>query len=181
VSDQIYALGDKTPVISKDAFIAPNAVIIGDAHIAAHANIWFNCVLRADTNRIVIGERSNIQDGVIIHVNEGDDMACLIGADCSVGHGAIIHAARLEDRAFVGMGAIVLDRAVIESGGMLAAGAVLSPGKILKTGELWAGTPAKFLRLLTDAERVFFAKTAPGYVRNGQIFAAGLQRPGRHA
>ena len=104
-----------------DAFIAPTAAVIGDVHIGAQSGIWFHCVLRGDTNFIRIGARTNIQDGTIIHVNAGN-YPTLIGDDVTVGHAAIIHACTLHDRAFVGMGATVLDGAVIEEGGMLAAG-----------------------------------------------------------
>jgi carbonic anhydrase/acetyltransferase-like protein (isoleucine patch superfamily) len=149
--------------------------VIGNVAIGPRSSIWFNCVLRGDTNVIRIGARSNIQDGSILHVNAGEGMECLIGDDVTVGHMAIIHAARLEDRAFVGMAAVVLDRAVIESGGVLAAGAVLTPGKRIAAGELWGGTPAKLIRVLTEADRANFALNAPAYVQNGIRFRAGLR------
>jgi carbonic anhydrase/acetyltransferase-like protein (isoleucine patch superfamily) len=130
---------------------------------AEEASIWYHCVLRGDTNIIRIGPRTNIQDGTIIHVNAGRQ-STIFGADVTVGHAAIIHACRLEDRAFVGMGATVLDDAVIEAGGVLAAGSVLPPGKRIAALELWMGNPAKLVRVLTPEARAGFDRTAPHYV-----------------
>jgi len=143
--------------------VAPTAAVIGQVTLAAGANVWFHCVLRGDTNTITVGPRSNIQDGTIVHVNAGTQ-ATKIGADVTVGHMAIIHACTLHDRAFVGMGAIVLDLAVIDEGGVLAAGSVLPPGKRIGRYELWMGNPAKLARVLTDEQRAEFDRTAPHYV-----------------
>ncbi len=170
----LYTLDGVTPRVAPDAWIAPTAAVIGDVEVGAGASIWFHCVVRGDTNRIRIGARSNIQDGSILHVNPGEGMACIIGEDVTVGHMAIVHAARLHDRAFVAMAAVVLDGAEIASGGMLAAGAVLTPGKRIGEGELWAGTPAKLMRVMSEEERAHFALTAPAYVRNAARFRVGL-------
>ncbi len=170
----LWSLDGVFPRIAESAWIAPTAVVIGNVEIGAESSIWFNCVLRGDTNVIRIGARSNVQDGSVLHVNPGEGMACLIGDDVTVGHSAIVHAACLHDRAFVAMAAVVLDGAVIESGGVLAAGAVLSPGKRIRENELWAGTPAKLMRTLTDADRARFAATAPAYVQNAIRFRLGL-------
>ena len=174
VAGPLWSLDGVSPRIAPDAWIAPNATIIGNVEIGAGANIWFNCVLRGDTNLIRVGARSNIQDGSILHVNPGDGMQCLIGEDVTVGHMAIVHAATLHDGAFVAMAAVVLDGAVIEGGGVLAAGAVLTPGKRIGTGEMWAGMPAKFVRAVGEAERAMFALTAPAYVQNAIRFRGGL-------
>ena len=170
----IYSLNNLEPRIAPDAWIAPNAVVIGDVEIGAQSSIWFGCVLRGDTNLIRIGARTNIQDLTMIHVNPGDGMACIIGDDVTVGHSAIVHAARLHDRSFVGMAAVVLDGAEIEGGGVLAAGGVLTKGKRIRPNELWAGTPARLVRVLGDEERAFFAINAPAYVQNAQRFRVGL-------
>jgi len=170
----LWSLDGVAPVVAPDAWIAPNATVIGRVEIGSASSVWFNCVLRGDTNIIRIGARTNIQDGSILHVNAGDGMECLIGDDVTIGHMAIIHAARLHDRAFVGMAAVVLDQAVIESGGVLAAGAVLTPGKRIGAGELWAGTPAKLLRVLSEADRQNFSLNAPAYVQNAIRFRRGL-------
>src|SRR6187549_4283365 len=115
----------KSPRIHATAFVAPGACLIGDVEIGPDASIWYNCVLRADLNRIVVGARSNVQDGTVIHVEP--HLPTLIGEDVLVGHMAILHACTVADRAFVGMGAIALDGSRIESGAMLAAGALLGP------------------------------------------------------
>lgn len=116
--------------------------------------MWYNCVLRGDIHRIVVGARSNVQDGTVIHV-EGprpeasvptEGLSTIIGEDCLIGHAAILHGCVLEDRAFVGMGAVAMDGARVGSGAMLAAGALLSPGKAIPAGEVWVGRPAKYLR-----------------------------------
>ena len=159
----ITAFEGAVPRIHPDAWVAPNAVVLGDVEIGAGTSVWYGCVLRGDTNFIRIGARSNIQDGTIIHVNAGREPA-VIGAEVTVGHAAIIHACTLEDGAFVGMGATVLDGATIEGGGVLAAGGVLPPGKRIPAGELWMGNPARPSRVLTAEARAQFARTAAHYV-----------------
>ncbi len=170
----LYTLDGIAPRIAPDAWVAPTAAVIGDVELGAASSIWFHCVVRGDTNRIRIGARTNIQDSCILHVNPGEGMECLIGDDVTVGHMAIIHAARLADRAFVAMAAVVLDGAEIASGGVLAAGAVLTPGKRIGENELWAGTPAKLVRVMSDDERVKFSLNAPAYVQNAIRFRRGL-------
>jgi carbonic anhydrase/acetyltransferase-like protein (isoleucine patch superfamily) len=156
-----------TPKIAKGVFVADTAVVIGDVEIGEGASIWFGCVVRGDANSIRIGPRTNIQDGTIIHVNHPREGAAgtktTIGADITVGHMALLHACTLEDGCFIGMKACVMDGAVIESGGMVAAGALITPGKRVKRGELWAGSPAKLLRQLTDKELAYFPYSAKHY------------------
>lgn len=158
----LYPFEGKLPEIHAEAWIAPTAAVIGDVTIGAKSNIWYHCVLRGDTNFIRIGRGTNIQDGTIIHVNAGKQ-ATQIGDEVTVGHAAIIHACTLKNRAFVGMGATVLDDAVIEEGGVLAAGSVLPPGKRIASLELWMGNPAKLVRVLTLEQRTNFDKTAHHY------------------
>ncbi len=151
------------PTIAPDAFIAQNAVITGDVVIGAQSGVWFGCVLRGDVHRIRVGERTNIQDGTIVHVTR-QRFACTIGSNVTVGHAAILHGCTLEDDSFVGMGATVMDGAIVESGGMVAAGALVTPGKVVRKGELWAGSPAKLLRPLSEAEIANFSASAAHYV-----------------
>jgi len=139
------------PTIASSAYIFHGAQIVGDVEIAEDVSIWHNCVLRGDVNSIKIGRRSNVQDGTVIHVST-HTYPTTIGDDVLVAHMAMLHGCTLEDGAFVGMGAIVMDNTRIESRGMLAAGAMLTPGKTIKSCELWAGRPAKFMRMLNDAE-----------------------------
>lgn len=157
------------PTIHDEAFIAPTAVVIGDVVIGAGSGIWFNCVLRGDVHEIRIGERTNIQDGTIVHVT-GGRFGTYIGSGITIGHGAILHACRLEDDCFIGMGAVLLDGAVVESGAMVAAGAVVTPGKRVKAGELWAGNPARLLRPLSPEDVAFFPKSADNYVALAQLY-----------
>lgn len=159
----LYPFEGKLPSIDPTAFVAPSAAVIGDVTLGADSSIWYHCVLRGDTNFIRIGARSNIQDGTIVHVNAGTQ-STVIGDDVTVGHACIIHACMLQDRAFVGMGATVLDMAVIEEGGMLGAGGLLSPGKRIGRNELWLGSPARLVRVMTTEERAKWDKTAAHYV-----------------
>lgn len=137
----IYPYFDKRPSVDKTAFIAPTAAIIGDVTIGAHSGVWFNCVVRGDVERIVIGDYTNIQDGTVIHVNR-NQLPTIIGSYVTVGHKALLHACTLQDYSFVGMGAIVMDGAIVESGGWIAAGAMVTEGKIVKTGEMYAVSKA---------------------------------------
>ena len=139
------------PQVAPDAFIAPNATLIGDVAIGARSSVWFNVVMRGDVNYIRVGERTNIQDGTIVHVATNDGPT-IIGNDVLIGHAAIVHGCTLHDGCFVGMAATVMDDAVVESGAMVAAGALVAPGKRVPTGQLWAGTPAKFMRELKPDE-----------------------------
>ena len=161
----------KTPQIAPDAFIAENATIIGDVTIGAGASIWFNCVLRGDTNFIRVGARSNLQDGTIVHVSREFNGAT-IGDDVLIGHMAMIHACTIENGAFVGMTACVMDDAVVESGSMVAAGALVVPGKRVKSGELWAGRPAKFMRTLSEIERGMMVSGVEHYCELAQEYRA---------
>ncbi|KXU30489.1 gamma carbonic anhydrase family protein [Sphingobium sp. 22B] len=139
------------PSIADDAFIAPGAQVIGRVTIGRGASVWYNCVLRGDVEPIVVGEGTNIQDGTIVHVTTGR-FATTIGAHCLIGHQAIIHGCTLQDHSFVGFGAAVMDGCVVETDAMVAAGALLTPGKRVESGQLWAGSPAKFVRMLGEEE-----------------------------
>jgi gamma-carbonic anhydrase len=151
------------PTVHKSAFVAHGVSLIGDVRIGERASIWFNCVLRGDVQRIVIGSRTNIQDGSILH-GTTNGAPTLVGNDVTVGHGVILHACTIEDRALVGFGARVLDGAIVRTGGMLAAGAVLTPGKVVGSGELWAGNPARLLRALSEKEMAAIQVSADRYV-----------------
>lgn len=146
----------KHPQIHETAFVAPGARIIGDVTIGPEASVWYNCVLRGDIHRIEIGARSNVQDGSVFHVEgprpDTDGSPTVVGEDCVIGHMAVVHGATLEDRAFVGMGAVAMDDCRIGEGAMLAAGALLSPGKSIPPREIWVGRPAKFFRTQDEAQ-----------------------------
>jgi carbonic anhydrase/acetyltransferase-like protein (isoleucine patch superfamily) len=179
IDGTIIGFAPGTPVIADNAFVAPGCRIVGDVAIGAEASIWYNCVIRADVNRVRIGARTNIQDGSTIHCDSahGDHPGypTIIGSDCLIGHMVLLHGCRLEDRAFVGMGAIVLNGARIEGDGMLAAGAMLTSGKVIRSGQLWAGRPAKYLRDLTPEEIEGNRIGVAHYVENGRRHAALLK------
>jgi carbonic anhydrase/acetyltransferase-like protein (isoleucine patch superfamily) len=171
VSGLILPFRGMVPVIAPDAFVAPNATIIGNTEIGAGSGIWFGCILRGDGNSIRVGARVNIQDGTIVHIS-AKGWGTTIGDDVSIGHMALIHACVLEPGSFVGMAAVVMDGVVVESRAMVAAGALVTPGKRVKTGELWAGRPAKLLRRLTDEDYAMMSGTAENYARLAQAFRA---------
>lgn len=152
------------PTIHPQAFVAENAVIIGDVTIGPQTGIWYGCVLRGDVNIIRIGARTNIQDGTVIHVSRAGK-GTHVGNGITVGHMALLHDCTLHDDSFVGMQACVMDGAEVSHGGMVAAGALVTPGKKVPTGQLWAGNPAKFMRDLKPEEQEMIAKSAEHYVR----------------
>jgi len=164
---QIHGFNGTHPQIAGDAFVAPGAQIVGNVRLEAGSSVWYNCVLRADVQTIVVGARSNIQDGSVVHVTRKTH-GTFIGADCLVGHMAMIHGCTLEDHSFVGLGAIVMDGCTIEEDGMLAAGAMLTPGKRIGRGQLWAGRPAVHLRDLKLEEIARNRAGAAGYVELAQ-------------
>ena len=181
MSALVLPFGNWALKIAGDAFIAANATVIGDVEIGAESGIWFGCVVRGDGNSIRIGARTNIQDGTVIHVNAERDggrgavgWRTTIGSDITVGHMALLHACTLEDGAFVGMKAVVMDGCVVEGQGMVAAGALLTPGKRVRKGELWAGSPAKLMRQMSAAEFEYLTYSARHYVE----LAAAYRRQG---
>jgi|GEM_PF-27844 len=140
------------PMVDETAYVAPGVMLVGDITIGPDSSVWFGSVLRADTGAIRIGARSNVQDGSILHVNH-KHRGVIIGDDVTVGHQCLLHACTLEDGSFVGMRACVMDDVVIEKGAMVAAGSLVTKGKRVGAGQLWAGSPAKYVRDLTDEEK----------------------------
>ncbi|MBL0317901.1 MAG: gamma carbonic anhydrase family protein [Alphaproteobacteria bacterium] len=151
------------PTIHETAFIAPGAVVIGDVHIGAGSSIWYGCVVRGDVHHIRIGENTNIQDSTVIHVSR-EEGPTFIGSHVTVGHKAVLHACILGDYSFVGMGAVVMDFAEVESKAMVAAGTLVTPGKKVFSGQIWAGSPAHYLRDLSEEEREYIPVSASNYV-----------------
>ena len=175
----IRAIHGKAPRIDPSAFIAPGCRIVGDVTIGPDVSIWYNCVLRADVSRIVIGARSNVQDGSVLHCDperpgDPDGSPLIIGEDVLIGHMAMLHGCVLEDRAFVGLGAIAMNKARIGSDAMLAAGAMLIEGKVIKPRTLWGGRPARFMRDLDDTAIAGMRMGVAHYVENGKAHAAAL-------
>lgn len=159
------------PTIAPDAFVAPTAAVIGDVTIGPGSSVWFQCVLRGDERPIRIGARSNIQDMTVIHVSgRPGGQGTNIGDEVTIGHMAVIHACTLEPGAFVGIGSIVLDDAVVESGAMVAAGSLVTPRTRVKSGELWSGRPAKLWRPLNDDDRDRMRQTIKNYAERTRTY-----------
>ncbi|CAL9092120.1 unnamed protein product [Musa textilis] len=173
---------DKVPNVHKDAFVAPSASVIGDVQVGQGSSIWYGCVLRGDVNSIHIGSGTNIQDNSLVHVAKsnlsGKVLPTIIGDNVTVGnlkfagHSAVLHGCTVEDEAFVGMGAVLLDGSVVEKHGMVAAGALVRQNTRIPCGEVWGGNPAKFLRRLTDEEIAFISESAANYANLAQVHAA---------
>jgi carbonic anhydrase/acetyltransferase-like protein (isoleucine patch superfamily) len=160
---QLLPYKGKLPQIGKNVFIAGNTAIVGDVVIGDESSVWYNCTVRGDVNNIIIGQRTNIQDGTVIHVSS-TGQGTYIGNDVTVGHMALLHACTIGDAAFIGMQACVMDGAYVESGAMVAAGALVTPGKRVPSGQLWGGSPAKYMRELTEDEKRYIPYSAKHYV-----------------
>lgn len=158
-----------TPRVASSAFIAPNATLIGDVEIGANCGIWFGTVLRGDGPGIRIGDNSNLQDGTVVHI-AARGLTTVVGRNVSVGHKALLHACEVQDHAFIGMSATVLDGAIVESGAMVAAGAVVTPRKVVRKGELWAGNPAEKLRDLTEKDYESFRWVIAHYIELAKAY-----------
>ena len=157
----LFTVQGHRPRVDDSVFIAPTACVIGEVEIAADSSVWFGAVLRGDEVSIRVGARTNIQDGVIIHGDTGQNV--VIGNDVTIGHGAIIHGCIIEDNALIGMGAVILDGVIIERGALVAAGAVVSPGKRVTKNTLWAGVPARQVRALDASHSAKHTKSAEQY------------------
>jgi carbonic anhydrase/acetyltransferase-like protein (isoleucine patch superfamily) len=163
------------PEIDAAAFVAESSVVIGDVHIGPHSSIWFNVVIRGDVNSIRIGSRTNIQDLSLLHVsggtgNNGRGFPLLIGDNVTVGHKAILHGCRIENRAFIGMNAVIMDGVVIGEGAMIAAGSLVTERTIVAPWTLWIGSPARFKRVLSDDERMNSITRADSYVNLSKTY-----------
>lgn len=161
----------KSPVIDPSAFIAENAVIIGDVVIGSDASIWYNCVLRGDVNFIRIGDRTNIQDGTIIHVSRGAEFPTIIEHEVTVGHSATIHGCYIETGSLIGIGAIILDGARIGRNSLIAAGSLVTPNTVIPERSFVMGAPAKVKRPLSDEEVTDLERFWHGYVEMNEIYS----------
>jgi carbonic anhydrase/acetyltransferase-like protein (isoleucine patch superfamily) len=158
------------PQIDPEAWLAPNASVIGQVRIAADANVWFGAVMRGDIAEIVLGARSNLQDNAVIHTEAGNPT--IIGDDVSIGHGAIVHGCVVEDGCLIGMNATVLNGAVIGANSLVAAGALVLEGTVIPPRSLVAGVPAKVRRELTDDEVAGLYGNSARYVPRSKLYKA---------
>jgi|TARA_A200000159_G_C7104135_1_gene247875 carbonic anhydrase/acetyltransferase-like protein (isoleucine patch superfamily) len=158
------------PIIHNSAYIDESCTIIGDVSIGKESSVWPNVVIRGDVQKVTIGERTNIQDGSILHVTSDNiytpkGFPLNIGDDVTIGHGVILHACTINSKSLIGIGSIVLDGAIIESNSMIAAGSLISPNKTVESGMLYKGSPAKPSRKLTDKEIEYISFSAKHYVK----------------
>uniref|UniRef100_A0A7S2ZTJ0 Uncharacterized protein n=3 Tax=Rhodosorus marinus TaxID=101924 RepID=A0A7S2ZTJ0_9RHOD len=162
---QFMRVKGKTPEIGDSVFVAPNASLIGDVKLGDLSSVWYGAIIRGDVNKVKIGSKTNIQDRAIVHVaKDPKPMGTEIGDMVSIGHRATIHAAIIEDKAIIGMGATVLDGCVVQTNSYVAPGAMLLPNTIVKSGELWAGSPAKLVRKLNEEEKEKIVSSAEDYL-----------------
>lgn len=159
------------PKIGQDVYIDETAVLVGDIKIGDDSSVWPLVAARGDVNHIHIGQRTNIQDGSVLHVTHKnkenpDGYPLIIGNDVTIGHKVMLHGCTIQDRVLVGMGAIILDNVVVEQEVMIGAGSLVPPNKVLESGYLYVGSPVKQARPLTDKERAFLQKSADNYVQN---------------
>ena len=160
------------PNIHPTVYIADNAVITGDVTIGENSSIWFGCVLRGDVNKIVIGKRSNVQDGTVVHESSFGHPT-IIGDDVTIGHMALIHACTIHDGVLIGMQSCVMDGTVIEARAMLAAGSLVPPGKHIASGQLWGGRPAKHMRDLNEKDFKHLEWSSDNYVKVSRTYKSG--------
>ena len=168
----IYSLGIHTPQIDPQSWIAPNAIVIGQVQLGRNASIWWTCTVRGDTDRIVIGEDTNIQDGSVLHTNRG--IALIIGDKVTVAHGVMLHGCTIGDGSLIGIGAIVLNRAVIGKNSLVAANTLIPEGKVFPERSLIMGSPGKVVRQLSDEELARLPGSAERYVLNWQRYQREL-------
>jgi carbonic anhydrase/acetyltransferase-like protein (isoleucine patch superfamily) len=171
----IRAFRQHHPQLGHRVYVDPAAVVIGQVNLGNDVSVWPCAVIRGDLLAINIGDRSNIQDGSVLHTTHDSvyapgGFALTIGKDVTVGHKAVLHGCTVEDECLIGMGAVVLDGAIIQSHVILAAGSVVGPGKILESGYVWRGNPVQKTRALTDQEKTFFKYSAQKYIDNKNYY-----------
>lgn len=169
----IYALDDHAPSLAPDAWVAPDANLVGRVTLATGASVWFGATLRGDNELIAIGEGSNIQERCMLHTDMGFPLT--VGRDCTIGHHAILHGCTVEDEALIGMGATVLNGARIGRGCLIGAGALVTEGKEIPEGSLVVGAPGKVVRTLDAAAREALRESARHYRTNAARFREGMR------
>ena len=172
----LYQLGELAPQIAPDAWVAPDATVIGHVVMEAGSSVWFGAVVRGDNECIRIGRHSNIQDNSVLHTDMGKPLT--IGENVTVGHQVMLHGCTIGDGSLIGIGAVVLNGAVIGRDCIVGAGALVTEGKVFPDGSLIVGSPAKVVRELTPEQRDGLARSAAGYVNNARRYATQLQQVG---
>ena len=172
----LYEIDGLKPTLPEDgsSWVAPSADVIGDARLGREVGIWFGAVIRADNTPILVGDRTNIQEGAMLHSDPGSPLA--IGEDCTIGHHAILHGCTVGNRVLVGMGATILNQAVIGDECVIGANALVTEGKTFEAGSLIVGSPARAMKTLDPDKRAFLKASAEHYIANAHRFAKGLKR-----
>ena len=168
----LFQLGDKKPQTHETSWVAPNATVIGDIRLAANTSIWWNATLRGDNDPITIGENTNIQDGSVLHTDEGIPMN--IGANVTVGHLVMLHGCTVGDGSLIGIGSVILNRAVIGKSCIVGANTLIPEGKVYPDRSLIVGSPGKVVRELSDEEVAKLQKSAAHYVANAERYRTTL-------
>lgn len=172
----IFALDERIPVVGAGVWVADSATVVGSVVIGDHSSVWFNAVLRGDNEPITIGERTNIQDGAIVHNDLG--IPAFIGSEVSVGHMAMLHGCTIGDGSLIGINAVVLNRAVIGRHCLIGAKTLIPEGKVIPDRSLVVGTPGRIIRELTDEEVARMLGSAGRYIVNAERFRRSLKRLG---
>ena len=169
----LYALDGKTPVVHSSTWIAPSASIIGDAELKADTSVWFGAVIRADNDHISIGERSNVQDGAVLHIDDGVPLT--IGTDVTIGHHAMLHGCTVGDGSLVGIHAVILNRVVIGRNCLIGANALIPEGRVIPDRSLVVGSPGRIVRELSDEEVAALMSGSAQYVEKARHYRTGLK------
>ena len=169
----IYKLGDQHPDIAKSCFVAPSADLIGSVIMHEHSSVWFNCVLRADNEPITIGENSNVQDGSILHVDEGFPLN--IGTNVTVGHKVMLHGCSIGDGTLIGMNAVILNGAKIGKACLIGANALVTEGMEIPDGSMVLGSPAKVVKQLDEKKQNMLKMGAKHYTDNSRRYSVELE------
>lgn len=172
----LYELDGNSPQLGPNSWVAPSAELIGDVVLGEDVGIWFGSVIRADNTRITVGARSNVQEGAMGHSDPGAPLT--IGQDCTIGHHAILHGCTIGDRVLIGMGATILNHAVIGADSLVGAGALVTEGKVFPPGSLIVGSPARAVRELDEVAKAKLLVSAQHYVANARRYARGLKLVG---
>ncbi|MEX2477198.1 MAG: gamma carbonic anhydrase family protein [Gracilimonas sp.] len=165
----VYEFLKRSPQFDETNFVAPSADIIGEVTLGNESSVWFNVTIRGDVNYIQVGDRSNVQDNVCIHVMNQTGPT-IIGNEVTIGHGAVVHGCTIKDRVLIGINATILDKVVIEPDVIVAAGTLVPPGKTLESGYMYMGSPAKKARKLTEEELASIPKYAENYVKYSRAY-----------
>lgn len=176
----IYALGDREPQLGENTWVADNATVIGRVITGRHVSIWYNVVIRGDNDPIVIGDNTNIQDGSILHNDDGVPLT--IGANVTVGHMVMLHGCQIGDGSLIGINAVILNHAVIGKDCIIGANALIPEGKVIPDRSLVVGSPGRIIRELSDEDVAALRANAAHYVENADLYARSarrLDRPGQ--